>query len=116
MKTFFVSVLAVLSASTPAFANPFRYNANCYVGPIQDSCVVIETREDGGALKSRNIFSNKAGLTIKLRWDGKKFVQWDSHNKFEYVWPYKPNPQIVEEGITGTLVMPGVTVVNISWD
>lgn len=116
MKSLFLSFLTFISTISPALANPFRYNANCYVGPIQDNCVVIETRESGGALKSRNIFSNKAGLTIKLRWDGNKFVQWDSHNKFDYTWPYKPNPEIVENGVTGTLVMPGVTVVNISWD
>lgn len=116
MKKFSLAVFAVLSAALPAIANPFRYNATCYVGPIQDNCVVIETREKGGALKSRNIFSNKAGLTIKLRWDGEKFVTFDTHNKFEYVWQYKPNSEIVENGITGTLVMPGVTVVNISWD
>lgn len=116
MKKVSIAVLTLLSICTPAFANPFRYNAKCYVGPIQDECVVIETREKGGALKSRNIFSNKAALTIKLRWDGQKFVTWDSHNKFDYDWQYKPNPEVVEDGITGTLVMPGVTVVNISWD
>lgn len=117
MKKFALAVVAALAVQLPAWANqPFRYNAKCYVGQIEDECVVIETRETGGALKTRNIFSNRAGLTIKMRWNGERFVTWDSHNKFEYNWTYKPNPEIQENGITGTVVMPGVTVINVSWD
>lgn len=118
MKKFALAVVAALAAQLPAWANqPFRYNAKCYVGQIEDQCVVIETRETGGALKSRNIFSNRAGLTIKMRWDKtkNKFVQTDSHNKFEYEWTYKPNPEIVENGVTATEVMPGVFTF-VSWD
>jgi hypothetical protein len=117
MKKIALAVIAALAVQFPAIAGqPFRYNAKCYILKIEDQCVVIETRESGGGLKSRNIFSNKTALTIKTRWNGQKFVTWDSHNNFEYDWQYKPNPEIVEDGITGTLVMPGVTVINISWD
>ena len=117
MKKLALAIAATLVAQFPALAGqPFRYNAKCYVGQVEDQCVIIETRESGGGLKSRNIFSNKVGLTIKLRWNGQKFVTWDSHNKFEYDWIYQVNPEVQENGITGTVVMPGVTVVNISWD
>lgn len=117
MKKLALAALFTIAAQLPAWANqPFRYSAKCYVGQIEDECVVIETRESGGGLKSRNIFSNRAGLTIKMRWNGEKFITWDSHNKFEYHWIYKVNPDVQENGISGTYVMPGVTVVNVSWD
>jgi hypothetical protein len=94
---------------------PFRYETPCLletgIQTYPDLCVVIETRETGGALRTRNIFSNKHGLTIKGRFDKEKgFVQWDSHNKFEYSWSYK-------SGESGwTMVMPSFYVENISWD
>ena len=122
MKKIAIALFAVLSA-TPAFAGqPFRYETTCYIDAgdaiykIDDKCVVIETREKGGALKTRNIFSNVFGLTIKNRWNGEKFLTWDSHNKFEYFYEYKVNPNITKDGISATYVMPGVSVHNISWD
>ena len=73
---------------------PFVYETPCALtAGLQtyfDTCKVVETRETGGALRTRNIFSNKFGLTIKSRFDKEKgFVTWDSHNKFEYKWDYK---------------------------
>ena len=74
-----------------------------------------EIREKGGALKTRNIYSNRWGLTIKSRYDEKKgLVTWDSHNKFEYKWEYKVGG--VGKQAAVTYVMPGVLLENVSWD
>ena len=134
MKRFLI--LASLLLTAPAFAQtqttlpstktkpavekkkeyrPFRYETPCaleYNNEFQvDNCVVIETRETGGALRTRNIFSNKFGLTIKGRFDKEKgYMTWDSHNKFEYKWDYKVG------GSSWTYVMPGLLLENISWD
>ena len=122
MKKIAFALIALISAASPALAEPFRYQTKCYLDlpnsmqQVDDKCVVIETRESGGALKARNIFSNAFGLTIKMRWNGTQFIQNDSYNKFDYHWDYKPNPNIQENGITATYVMPGVSVMNISWD
>lgn len=122
MKKIAVALFAVLSTAAPALANPFRYETTCYqeienaIYKVDENCVVIETREKGGALKTRNIFSNRLGLTIKMRWNGEKFIQTDSYNKFEYHWVYKPNENIQKDGINATYVMPGISVLGISWD
>lgn len=121
-----ILVLAALFLTSPAFAEtekvaekktyrPFRYETPCGLETandfLQDNCVVIETRETGGALRTRNIYSNRFGLTIKGRFDKEKgYMTWDSHNKYEYKWEYKP------AGTGWTYVMPGVLVQNISWD
>ena len=111
--------LVALLFSFPAFAQetyrPFRYETSCGIQEesqfFEDTCVVIETRESKGALRTRNIFSNRHGLTIKGRFDKEKgYMTWDSHNKHEYKWDYKP------AGNGWTIVMPGVLVQNISWD
>lgn len=119
-----LAIFAVLSA-TPVFAQevktyrPFRYETPCVL-EYQDktfpgTCVVIETREKGGALRSRNIFSNTHKLTIKGLMDKEKgYMTWDSHNKYEYQWQYKPgNTQNLSEW---TYVMPGFLLQNLSWD
>lgn len=117
-------LLTALLFSSPAFAQtvpkpktyrPFVYETNCIleygIQTYEDVCKVIETRETGGALRTRNIFSNKFGLTIKSRFDKEKgFVTWDSHNKFEYKWDYKIG------GTGWSYVMPGVLLENVSWD
>jgi len=114
-------VLAALLFSSPAFAQetqtyrPFRYETPCGIESknefFEDTCVVIETRESNGALRTRNIFSNRFTLTIKSRFDKEKgFVIWDSHNKYEYKWEYKLG------GTGWSYVMPGVLVENVSWD
>jgi hypothetical protein len=112
-------VFAALLFSSPVFAQethrPFRYETACGIETkdafFEDTCVVIETREPSGALRTRNIFSNKFALTIKGRFDKEKgFVQTDSHNKFEYQWQYKVG------GAGWTMVMPSFYVENISWD
>ena len=86
-------VITALLSSSPVFAQetyrPFRYETACGIEKenqfYEDNCAVIETRESNGALRTRNIFSNRFGLTIKSRFDKEKgFVTWDSHNKFEY--------------------------------
>ena len=117
MKKSALALLAVLSFQTTANANNANtYYTQCYLKNGQeyqlDQCKVIETRTADGFLNSRNIFSNKFGLTVKLRWNGKRFMTWDSHNKFEYEWDYKLNPEIEQ----GSYVMPGFTLVNVSWD
>jgi hypothetical protein len=57
----------------PHVYRPFRYETPCGIETkeefIKDTCVVIETREKGGALRTRNIFSNRFMLTIKGRFD-----------------------------------------------
>lgn len=103
---------------TAAFANPFQYKTGCYLEAndtwIPDVCTVVETREKGGALRTRNIYSNRWGLTIKSRFDKEKgFVTWDSHNQFEYKFEYKAS---LVNGEPATIVMPGVYVSNVSWD
>ena len=120
-------VLAALLFSSPAFAQTastvakpkvyraFVYETNCIleygIQTYDDMCKVIETRETGGALRTRNIFSNKFGLTIKSRFDKEKgFVTWDSHNKFEYKFDYKVG------GTGWSYVMPGLLLENVSWD
>jgi hypothetical protein len=99
----------------PKIYKPFRYETLCQLETgtniYQDTCVVIETRETGGALRTRNIFSNSWRLTIKGRFDKEKgYMTWDSHNKREYKWEYKT------AGTGWTYVMPGVLLENISWD
>jgi len=119
-------LIASLLLATPAFAGPerreyqpFRYETSCALmndgEPMTDLCVVIETREKGGALRTRNIFSNRFRLTIKSWFDKEQgFMTWDSHNKFDYKWEYKIG------GVGGlgvwTNVMPGFYVQNVSWD
>jgi len=114
-------ILAALLFASPSFAQekqvyrPFRYETPCGLQKetylYEDTCVVVETREPNGALRTRNIFSNRLGLTIKGRFDKEKgYIQWDSYNKFEYPWSYKIS------GTDWTEVMPNVIVQNISWD
>ena len=123
--------LAFVLCASPAFATPeerpaptyrpFQYQTQCYLINekqmtfADDTCTVIETREKGGALRTRNIYSNRFGLTIKSRFDKEKgFVTWDSHNKFEYKWEYKVGA--VDGLEPKTYVMPGFMLENVSWD
>lgn len=125
-----LALAAALLLTAPALAQtetvvkkkdyrPFRYETPCALESnkqmIEDTCVVIETRETGGALRTRNIYSNRFSLTIKSRFDKEKgFVTWDSHNKFEYKFDYKVG------GVDGpgawSYVMPGFLLQNVSWD
>jgi len=100
----------VIAQSTPALVEkhlyrPFRYETPCLleqgIQTYPDTCVVVETREKGGALRTRNIYSNKHGLTIKGR-------------LFEYKWEYKVGGN--QELGAWTYVMPGFLVQNVSWD
>ena len=80
-----------------------------------DTCKVVETRETGGALRTRNIYSNRFGLTIKSWFDKEKgFMTWDSHNKFAYKWEYKVSG--VDRQGAWSMVMPGFLLQNVSWD
>jgi hypothetical protein len=137
MKKFLI--LAAILLSSPAFAQqsnvvstqtkpvvekkkeyrPFRYETACALEANNefqmDTCVVIETRETGGALRTRNIYSNRFRLTVKSWFDKEKgFMTWDSHNKFAYKFEYKVG------GVDGlgawSYVMPGVLLQNVSWD
>jgi hypothetical protein len=118
MKKFLI--LTTILLSSPAFAQqtayrPFVYETYCKLetggNVYDDTCKVIETREKGGALRTRNIFSNRFKLTIKGRFDKQQgYMTWDSHNKREYKWDYRVN----DEG--WTYVMPGVLMESISWD
>jgi hypothetical protein len=112
-----IAIVSTAFFSLPSFATPekayqpFRYETACAleVGNqvYDDICVVIETRERGGALRTRNIYSNKHSLTIKGRFDNQKgYMTWDSHNKFGG-----------NDGFGAwTYVMPGFLVQNVSWD
>jgi len=118
--------LALILSGAPALATPeqtyyrpFRYETPCLLEQglqtYPDTCVVIETREKGGALRTRNIFSNKHGLTIKGRFDKEEgYMTWDSHNKFEYKFEYKVGGH--NDLGAWTYVMPGFLVQNVSWD
>jgi len=117
MKKFLVAMMIL--AGTPAYANqtyrPFTYETSCALETptefLIDTCKVIETREPSGALRTRNIFSNRFKLTIKGRFDKKKgYMTWDSHNKYEYKWDYKLG------GTQWTYIMPGFLLENVSWD
>lgn len=124
-----IPLLILLSGSafaqtTPAPVKPKVYRPFVYETPCAleaglqtyyDTCKVVETRETGGALRTRNIFSNKFGLTIKSWFDKEKgFMTWDSHNKFAYKWEYKV-AGVGEQG-AWSMVMPGVLLQNVSWD
>ena len=109
----------VYAQQSPTNYQPFRYETSCalmYEGePMTDLCVVIETREKGGALRTRIIFSNRFSLTIKGRFDKQKgYMTWDSHNKYEYKWDYKIG-QVGELGVWSE-VMPSFYLQNVSWD
>jgi hypothetical protein len=128
MKSLFL--IASLFLTVPSFAQtqtvaqkkeyrPFRYETPCALETKtefeMDNCVVIETRESGGALRTRNIYSNRFKLTIKGRFDNEKgYMTWDSHNKYEYKWEYKVGG--VDGMGTWTYVMPGILLQNVSWD
>ncbi len=123
-----LALAATLLLSAPALAQttqkpkvyrPFVYETPCALDAgLQaqfDTCKVVETRETGGALRTRNIYSNRFGLTIKSWFDKEKgFMTWDSHNKFAYKWEYK----ISGTGEQGawSMVMPGFLLQNVSWD
>lgn len=120
MKKLLILAAAILSAA-PAFAGgpPFRYETPCALEKdsvfYMDRCVVIETRDDNGAVKTRNIFSNRFGLTIKSWFDKKEgFMTWDSHNQFSYKWEYRIGR--VDGTKAWTMVMPGIYVESVSWD
>ena len=111
--------LLILAALIPtaAFAKPqaFKYQTPCFLEHqgtfYEDVCTVVETRESNGALKTRNIYSNKWALTIKSWFDKTEgFLTTDSHNKTIYKWQYK-----FLEG-KGSMVMPSVYVRDLSWD
>ena len=112
---------AIIFANSASFAQevktyrPFTYETPCALEAKEefqmDICKVVETREKSGALRTRNIYSNRFSLTVKSRFDKEKgFMTWDSHNKYEYKWDYKP------AGTGLTYVMPGFLVQNVSWD
>ena len=129
MKRFILA--AALFLTTPAFSQsvqpapvapkppkvykPFRYETPCQLATqgqsYDDICIVIETRETGGALRTRNIYSNKFKLTIKGRFDKVQgYMTWDNYNQREYKWDY------LSAGSGWTYVMPGVLLQNVSWD
>jgi len=121
-------ILASILLASPVFATPvvkqkeyrpFRYETPCALETKQefmmDECIVVETRETGGSLRTRAIFSNRFGLTIKSYFDKEKgFMTYDSHNKFAYKYEYKVGG--VDGLGTWTYVMPGFLVQNVSWD
>lgn len=118
MKKFLI--LASLLVSSPALAVPtYQYKSKCYIETpteyFQDVCTIIETRENNGALRTRNIFSNRFSLTVKSWFDSQQgFMTWDSHNKYAYKWQYKVGK--IDNETSGSYVMPGFIVENVSWD
>lgn len=119
-KSFNLLAATFFMAPIAAIAKPsaFTYKTNCWVQApssyVGDICTVVETREDNGALRTRNIFSNRFGLTVKSRFDPVKgFVTWDSYNKFEYKWEYKVGSI---DGKVASYVMPGFLLEDVSWD
>ena len=129
MKLFALAAALLLSApalaqtapapAKPKTYRPFVYETSCALeAGLQtyfDTCKVVETRETGGGLRTRNIYSNKFGLTIKSWFDKEKgFMTWDSHNKFAYKWEYKISG--VDDQGGWSMVMPGFLLQNVSWD
>ena len=119
LATTLVIAQAAPIAPKPKIYRPFTYETPCALDSgLQtqfDTCKVVETRETGGALRTRNIYSNRFGLTNKSWFDKQKgFMTWDSHNKFAYKWEYK----VAGTGEQGawSLVMPGFLLQNVSWD
>jgi len=108
-----------LTPTTPKVYRTFTYETPCALDvSLQtqfDTCKVVETRETGGSLRTRNIYSNRFGLTIKSWFDKKKgFMTWDSHNKFAYKWQYRVSG-VADQG-SWSMVMPGFLLQNVSWD
>jgi hypothetical protein len=119
MKKFLIFFAAILSASPALAYETFKYKTDCYLESStayeHDNCTVVETREDSGALRTRNIFSNRFGLTVKSWFENPRgFVTWDSHNKFDYNWQYKVGNINGANGYS--YVMPGFLVKDLSWD
>ena len=128
MKSLLLAVVlltgSAFAQTTPTVAKPKVYRPFVYETPCAleaglqtyfATCKVIETRETGRGLRTRNIFSNKFGLTIKSWFDKKEgFMTWDSHNKFAYKWEYKVGG-VGEQG-SWSMVMPGFLLQNVSWD
>jgi hypothetical protein len=112
-----IAVAMMTPLAAQATPQPFKFRANCYVEVpsrlIPVDCTVVETRESTGALRTRNVYSNSLGLTIKSRFDPVKgFVTWDSVNKFEYKWEYR----VRDDGTGFTYIKPGFLIENIPWD
>jgi len=110
---------AVRTPTTPKVYRTFTYETPCALDvSLQtqfDTCKVVETRETGGSLRTRNIYSNRFGLTIKSWFDKEKgFMTWDSHNKFAYKWQYRVSG-VADQG-AWSMVMPGFLLQNVSWD
>jgi len=110
---------SVRTPTTPKVYRTFTYETPCALDvSLQtqfDTCKVVETRETGGSLRTRNIFSNRFGLTIKSWFDKEKgFMTWDSHNKFAYKWQYRVSG--VQDQGSWSMVMPGFLLQNVSWD
>jgi len=109
----------IKTPTTPKVYRTFTYETPCALDvSLQtqfDTCKVVETRETGGSLRTRNIFSNRFGLTIKSWFDKEKgFMTWDSHNKFAYKWQYRVSG-VADQG-SWSMVMPGFLLQNVSWD
>lgn len=107
---------------TASFAQPpaFKYKTPCILDSqgvvATDVCTVVETREDNGALRTRNIFSNKFRLTVKSRFDKVLgFMTWDNYNNREYKWEYRVRRFDDKEEVYSE-VMPGVYLESVSWD
>lgn len=116
----FIAAFSIgLAFANPSFASPkpFEYRTECVLvngGRYEDTCKVIETRNENGQLKSRNIFSNRFGLTVKSWFNPEgQFITWDSHNKNEYGWEYKAE---IMEGVTYTMVTTGFYLKDVSWE
>jgi len=111
--------VTVKTPTTPKVYRTFTYETPCALDvslQVQfDTCKVIETRETGGALRTRNIFSNRFGLTIKSWFDKEKgFMTWDSHNRFAYKWQYRVSG-VADQG-AWSMVMPSFYLKDVSWD
>jgi len=110
---------SVRTPTTPKVYRTFTYETPCALDvSLQtqfDTCKVVETRETGGSLRTRNIYSNRFGLTIKSWFDKERgFMTWDSHNKFAYKWQYRVSG-VADQG-SWSMVMPGFLLQNVSWD
>ena len=69
LATLVLAQVAPVAPKAPKVYKPFRYETPCQLETnnniYEDTCIVIETRETGGALRTRNVFSNRWKLTVK---------------------------------------------------
>jgi hypothetical protein len=119
LRFIFASLLFSASVSPVQAETVINYKTRCFRetpnAHTEDLCTVIDTRDPGGALQTRGIFSNRFSLSIKSRFDPVRgFLTWDSVSGREYRWNYQT--EYGKSGAVLSRVIPGFLVEGIPWD